>query len=460
MAGYKWTNSSVRALAGDQDPIDVMTARVRDLTLTAQDEGWVGPPFDPFDLAERLDLKLIARDELEDARLVVGASGARIEFNPNRARPRVRFSVAHEIGHWLFPDHADEVRYRSHTRGGPGGDDWQVELLCNLAAAEILMPAGSLPDERVTDLGINHMMDLRRHYEVSTEALLLRMVRLTDRAAAVFAAAREKATRSARIEFRLDYLVSSSAWSPPTTLQRRRRIRSELLSECTAVGYTAIGDEAWDAPSPLHIECVGIPGYPGDRYPRIVGFLTPATLESTATGGRIRYVRGDATEPRPSGGLRIIAHVVNNKARRWGGVGFAKALGGRFPQVADEYSAWTSEAGHLRLGEVHFAQVDSDLAVASMVAQAGYGASDRPLIRYRPLTQCLTRLANLAASRGATLHMPLIGTGQAGGKWALVRDLVHEALCMRGIDVTVYVLGEAPMPLEFDDEHQLSLADA
>ncbi len=53
----------------------------------------------------------------------------------------MRFSIAHEIANTLFPDHIERVRNRRAavvTRN----DDWQLELLCNIAAAEFLMPGG------------------------------------------------------------------------------------------------------------------------------------------------------------------------------------------------------------------------------------------------------------------------------------------------------------------------------
>src|SRR5947209_9162297 len=97
-----WTNPSALAL-GDDDPLDAVTDRVREVVFDAIESGWQGPPFDPFDLAARLNIEVLARDELDDARLVASPEGkARIEFNPNRPRARARFSIAHQIGHWRF----------------------------------------------------------------------------------------------------------------------------------------------------------------------------------------------------------------------------------------------------------------------------------------------------------------------------------------------------------------------
>ena len=39
--------------------------------------------------------------------------------------------------------------------------------------------------------------------------------------------------------------------------------------------------------------------------------------------------------------------------------------------------------------------------------------------------------------------MPRIGTGQAGGNWELIRDLVDEHLVRRGTPVFVYALPRA-----------------
>lgn len=49
-----WTNPSVISLVSDSDPIEFMQKRVRDMVLNAIQEGWTGPPFDPFELAEYL----------------------------------------------------------------------------------------------------------------------------------------------------------------------------------------------------------------------------------------------------------------------------------------------------------------------------------------------------------------------------------------------------------------------
>src|SRR5687768_8534187 len=94
----EWTNKSVLTLSGDQDPIAVITERARATVLTALDQGWAGPPFDPIVLADLLNLEVVPTETVRDARTVpVGKGRVRIEFNPTRPRGRMRYSLAHEI---------------------------------------------------------------------------------------------------------------------------------------------------------------------------------------------------------------------------------------------------------------------------------------------------------------------------------------------------------------------------
>src|SRR5439155_16903778 len=140
MSQITWTNPSVKALAGSVDPIKVISDKTRGLVLRAMDDGWQGPPFDPFWLAQYLGLPTVPRDDILDSRVLANPSGKiEIEYNPNQPRNRIRFSVAHEIAHTLFPDYVRITRNRTGKAIRP--DDWQLELLCNISAAEILMPA-------------------------------------------------------------------------------------------------------------------------------------------------------------------------------------------------------------------------------------------------------------------------------------------------------------------------------
>src|SRR5689334_22798935 len=168
MTGITWTHPSVRRLIelSGPDPMAAIEHRARELTLQAMEEGWDGPPYDPFQLGDSLGIGIVARQDLDDARLVASGDGPRIEFNPQRRPARIRFSVAHEIGHFLFDDYADRVRYRDLAQRRD--DDWQLEILCNVAAAEFLMPAGAFPMRESEDLSLPRLLDQRAGFGVST----------------------------------------------------------------------------------------------------------------------------------------------------------------------------------------------------------------------------------------------------------------------------------------------------
>ncbi|MER5952080.1 hypothetical protein ABT127_39190 [Streptomyces sp. NPDC001904] len=59
-------------------------------------------------------------------------------------------------------------------------------------------------------------------------------------------------------------------------------------------------------------------------------------------------------------------------------------------------------------------------------------------VRYEAIAQGLAAVAGHAAELGASVHMPRIGCGLAGGTWSRVEPLIAEQLVARGIPVTVY----------------------
>lgn len=438
-----WTNPSVLRFAGDSDPITLIENTVRNIVLRASEEGWEGPPFDPSELASYLGITVSPRDDIQDARTVPLGRRFHIEFNPNRPRGRIRFSIAHEIGHTLFSDCAETIR----ARGLIGSEDnWQLELLCNIAAAEILMPIGTAANLEREDVTIDNVLRLQREYDVSTEAICLRLVKITDWPCVMFAAARTSSFGKP-VTYRVDYSVASR--STKLDIPHGFEIQNaSVLSQCTAIGYTAKGSETMTpALHKVQIECVGIPSYPGEYFPRVVGFVLSQRAGQLKTA-RILHLWGDALEPRGTG-YRIVAHIVNDKTANWGGLGFAHAAKKRLPTAQDYFRAWAAQnKDNLSLGRIHLAQVADDLAIVSMIAQHGYGPSRKPRIRYGALKSCLDQLAEIALARNASIHMPKIGTGEAGGKWPVIAELIDEAIIMRGVEVTVYSLPASQTTVE------------
>jgi hypothetical protein len=433
-----WTNRSVLALSQGADPVDVIVAKARSLTFEAFESGWSGPPYDPFALAELMKIEVLPSEDVADARTVPAVGGKlRIEFNPNRSPGRINYSIAHELGHALFPDCAEGVRNRTkHT--GATRDEWQLEMLCNIAAAEILMPVGSLRSEDL-EPSVDRLLQMRKDYAVSSEAILLRIIRLTTKPCLAILARRDPDSPAGR--YRADYAVGSRAWSSPVANGFALPLDT-VLSECTAIGFTAKATENWfRTAADWKIEALGIPPYPGHVYPRVIGIAKPVSDRETEVA-KITYLKGDATAPRGSD-YRILAQVVNDKSIVWG-AGFARAVRKKWPKVQGEFAQWVvSGRGEFKLGNTHISAVDDSIALASLVAQHGFGPSATPRIRYSALEMCLDRLGDYAVSRHADVHMPRIGSGEAGGSWEIVSEIIEETLCRRGVRVTVYDLPNA-----------------
>jgi uncharacterized protein DUF955 len=424
-----WTNRSVLDFAGTGQPIAAMLRRTRTFVLEAIERGWSGPPFDPFQLAEYLRIEVVPSQDVLEARTISVGSKFRIEYNPNRGINRARYSVAHEIAHTFFPDCADAIRHRKPYHGGQG-DNWQLEMLCNIGAAELLMPVGSGLECPTHPEDFTKLLDLRQQYKVSTEALLLRLARLCG--LSVFAANVDVRTNRPVI----NYVISSL---PGLRIREGTLLPSNsVVTQCTAIGFTAEGSEKWPAIGSVSVQCVGVPPYPGQIKPRILGIVRTSDGRQ-ADVPQIKYVRGDATQVRGVG-HNILTQVVNDKAQTWGG-GLSLAVRRKWPKAQKEFTDWfAKDASSPRLGKVHFATVTDGLTIASIVAQAGYGDSARPRIRYGALEHGLAEVGQRAEKMNASIHMSRLGCGEAGGSWNIVGELVEMNLTSHGIAVTVYDL--------------------
>ncbi|MEY9859120.1 O-acetyl-ADP-ribose deacetylase (regulator of RNase III) [Catenulispora sp. GAS73] len=152
----------------------------------------------------------------------------------------------------------------------------------------------------------------------------------------------------------------------------------------------------------------------------------------------IQFIAGDATVPQAKG-PKIIAHVCNDRGG-WG-KGFVLALSARWKEPEKAFRKWHRERSRndFGLGAVQVVAVGRGLWVANMIGQHGTKTgSAGPPIRYEAVDECLARLAEHAVELKASVHMPRIGCGLAGGKWGRIEPLVAARLTERGIAVTIY----------------------
>jgi O-acetyl-ADP-ribose deacetylase (regulator of RNase III) len=152
----------------------------------------------------------------------------------------------------------------------------------------------------------------------------------------------------------------------------------------------------------------------------------------------IRHLRGDATSPQAKGS-KVIAHICNDLGGC--GKGFVLAVSRRWPGPERDYRDWHRRraANDFGLGAVRLIPVQPQMWVANMIGQHGMRTgSVGPPVRYEAIGRCLATVGDEASRLGASVHMPRIGCGLAGGRWERIEPLVVQHLAARDIPATVY----------------------
>jgi len=161
----------------------------------------------------------------------------------------------------------------------------------------------------------------------------------------------------------------------------------------------------------------------------------------------IRYVVGDATQPigyvvggatQPIGATSAAIIHVCNDVGAWG-AGFVLAISKRWPEPEKAFRA----SKYHGLGDCQPVFVGPGLWVINMYAQGGIRRLDDLSIplRYDALVQCLRNIHDWAVfGEVASIHMPRIGCGLAGGSWRIVEAIIQEYLCCSALEVYVYDL--------------------
>lgn len=155
--------------------------------------------------------------------------------------------------------------------------------------------------------------------------------------------------------------------------------------------------------------------------------------------GTLKVIKGSVCRPQ-SGGLKYVVQVVNDAGKY--GAGVSGAISKAWPKVESEYRGlWRMKYGKLKLGDVQFIQVASDLIVVNMIGKHDIVSSENPVpIKYDALQACLAKVGIEVSDNNGTVHMPRIGCGLAGGTWDKVGPIVEQELQKRGINVFVYEL--------------------
>lgn len=113
-------------------------------------------------------------------------SDGEIFFNATRPRSRQRFTIGHELGHFLLPWHRHTTfNCTTEDVSGRANKDWETEA--NQFSAELLLPR-SLVTQRLQGYGspeMTHIQKLSEDFETSIEATARRFIELSEHPCAV-----------------------------------------------------------------------------------------------------------------------------------------------------------------------------------------------------------------------------------------------------------------------------------
>lgn len=176
-----WHRSALQEVASKDEgntPAEVVKHRTDSFIKMFYGRFVNGPPFNPEILASLMGARVEYKKPFlgEEAQLIPFADHLLIRCNPYRPRVRQNFSLFHELSHILLMDFQIHTSCKRASQREPGVDD-EIEKLCDISAAELLMPPPWF-EEDIQDKGvsIDTVLTLSRKYMASKEAVTIRMV--------------------------------------------------------------------------------------------------------------------------------------------------------------------------------------------------------------------------------------------------------------------------------------------
>jgi len=293
-----WSHKSVLSLMAlaraGEEPEDVIVRLARELVDRSLGLGWSGPPFDPRILASLcgIDVEPASCDINADARILPLPGGKLvIQYEPTKPTARTNFSICHEIIHTLFPDAYETVHHRKQLSQADH-EYLELEWLCDLAAAELLLPHASFTAHLAEfGLTLHAVRKLCTLYEASGEAVLIRISQLSAQPCAiVFLSEKFKPVEkvamqtadldldlpSAKPKLRVDYTRRSKNFN--VFIPENKSIPNNSIVYTALAGTEIVeGEEQWDIqafPRSL-IQAVRVPHLANHTGYRVAALLLP-----------------------------------------------------------------------------------------------------------------------------------------------------------------------------------------
>jgi uncharacterized protein DUF955 len=164
----KWTSAAAKRLieiAGGNLTVEEAIPKLAQNVL----QGILCPPTDLKELCGRLGIVDVRAEDIPfSGELRPTSSGFEVIYGRHLSRPRQRFTIAHETAHALL-----ERSGRWCPKTGR-----ELELICDMWAAEVLMPREVLRSFWKADFSARALVELARTFEVSLSATALRCAEL------------------------------------------------------------------------------------------------------------------------------------------------------------------------------------------------------------------------------------------------------------------------------------------
>ena len=169
-------------------------------------------------------------------------SSGTILVNQAAGYGRRRFTIGHELGHFLLPWHTPRSGHgflcsskdMAVFKALPGGDRYiEMEAQANRFSAGVLMPAAPMrADLRVRrDFEVSHIVELADRYEVSKESMARRCVDLHDDAIAVVFSRAGNVARTCRGKDFPSLNIAANDPLPAGSVARRATLAAGQSSE-------------------------------------------------------------------------------------------------------------------------------------------------------------------------------------------------------------------------------------
>ncbi len=277
-----------------EEPEDVIVRLAGNLVNQALSQGWNGPPFNPEILASLQGIKVEDADSTidADARLLPLPDGRLgIQYDSSKPRTRVNFSICHELAHTFFPDAYETTRYR-RQKSSADHEYMQLEWLCDLAAAELLMPRASFTTHLAeNDVSLQTVRRLSALYEASGEAVLIRISQLSQRPCAIvflsekFKPAEKKAMQTPEFDLgfrpsppklRVDYVRASAGF--PIFIPQDKSVPNDSVAYSALRTPDAVAaTEQWAISGfgQWQVQAIRIPQYPTAPSSRVAALILP-----------------------------------------------------------------------------------------------------------------------------------------------------------------------------------------